>query len=165
MVFSGRVPGRLAGCMGCCLLPPVGPSQILPVTFTRHITGWRLRPPVGPTRILPVTFTRRIMGWRLLPPVGPSQILPVSFRRHIMGWHLLPPFRLSPVLPVGFPGQQCVPYQEGTSCCETTHASGSHCAWPRRVVSVTSSLTQPFFLLRNGLGFRECTSEMNLKPR
>ena len=29
----------------------------------------------------------------------------------------------------------------GTSCCETTQASGFHHAWPRRAVSVISSLT------------------------
>ena len=78
---------------------------------------------------------------------------------------LLGPFGLSQVLPITFWRQHHVPYREGTSCCETTHASGLHRAWPRRGVSVNGSLTQLFFLLRNGLGFREGTSEMNLKPR
>ena len=32
----------------------------------------------------------------------------------------------------------------GTSCCETTQASGYHRAWPRWVVSVNSSLTERY---------------------
>ena len=57
----------------------------------------------------------RMMGWCLLPPSGPSWILPVSF------------------------GDSTVSLI-GTSCCETTRASGYHPAWPRWAVSVSGSL-------------------------
>ena len=83
------------------------------------------------------------MGWRLLPPSGPSWILPVSFTRHIMGGSLLPLFAPPKFSHLVFGGSAM--FLIGTSCCETTHASGYHRAWPRWVVfvSVNGSLTFP----------------------
>ena len=53
---------------------------------------------------------------QLLPPTGPSQILLVSFQGSIM-------------------------FLVRAYCCETAHASGYYCAWPRWAGSVNGSLT------------------------
>lgn len=60
----------------------------------------------------------QIVGCCLLPPLGPSWIL--------LGNNTM--------------------FLIGTSCCETTHASGCYCTWPRWAVLVNGSLTQGFTL-------------------
>ena len=54
----------------------------------------------------------------------------------MMDWHFLPPFGPSGILLVSF-GSSTV-FFIGISCCETTHVSGYHPAWPRWAVSINS---------------------------
>ena len=54
--------------------------------------------------------------------LAPPEFFWVSFTRHTMGWRVLPPLGPSRILPVSFGGSTLI--LTGTSCCETTHASG-----------------------------------------